>query len=99
MTHSEPARADRSLTAPSPMAVPTMGLTVYGCESDEAALFREMAPRRGVVPTITAEAVSEANVGLAAGNRCVSVGHKARITNSTLRALGRAGVEYISTRS
>jgi D-specific alpha-keto acid dehydrogenase len=76
-----------------------MGITVYGCGADEAVLFREMAPRFGVVPTITEEPVSEANVELAVGNRCVSVGHKARIANSTLLALGQAGVVYISTRS
>lgn len=75
------------------------GITIYGCERDEAVLFREMAPRCGVTPTITDAAVSEANIGLAAGNRCVSVGHKNRITNATLRALGDAGVRYISTRS
>lgn len=58
-----------------------------------------MAPRFGVVPTITAAAVSKANIGLSSGNRCISVDHKTRITDSTLLALSRAGVEYISTRS
>ncbi|MFJ6676093.1 D-isomer specific 2-hydroxyacid dehydrogenase family protein [Actinosynnema sp. NPDC091369] len=58
-----------------------------------------MAPRFGVVPATTEEAVSEATAGLAAGNRCVSVGHKTRIADSTLLALSRVGVEYISTRS
>ncbi|WP_310376417.1 D-isomer specific 2-hydroxyacid dehydrogenase family protein [Catenuloplanes atrovinosus] len=72
---------------------------MYGCGQDEAVLFRELAPRFGVRPTITEAAVSEANVDLAAGNRCISVGHKTRITNDTLLALSRAGVEYISTRS
>ncbi|MGW3951832.1 D-lactate dehydrogenase VanH [Streptomyces sp. NPDC004752] len=72
---------------------------MYGCGPDEAVLFREMAPRFGVIPTITAAAVSEANIDLAFGNRCISVGHKTRITNSTLLALGQAGVAYISTRS
>jgi D-specific alpha-keto acid dehydrogenase len=33
------------------------------------------------------------------GNECISVGHKTRITNSTLLALSRAGVSYVSTRS
>ncbi|MER6082881.1 D-isomer specific 2-hydroxyacid dehydrogenase family protein [Streptomyces sp. NPDC001833] len=75
------------------------GITVYGCGPDEAVLFRELAPRFGVVATVTEAAVSEATVRLAAGNRCISVGHKTRITDSTLRALGRAGVTYISTRS
>jgi D-specific alpha-keto acid dehydrogenase len=76
-----------------------MGMTIYGCGRDEAALFREMAPRFGVAPTITQAAVSEANIELAAGNRCISVGHKTHIANPTLLALSRAGVRYISTRS
>jgi D-specific alpha-keto acid dehydrogenase len=74
-------------------------MTIYGCGQDEASLFQETAPRFGVLPTITEAAVSEANVGLALGNRCISVGHKTQVTNSTLRALGEAGVTYISTRS
>ncbi|GAA3542161.1 D-isomer specific 2-hydroxyacid dehydrogenase family protein [Kribbella ginsengisoli] len=77
----------------------TIGITVYGCEPDEELLYRELAPHFGVLPTITAAAVSEANSDLAVGNRCVSVGHKTRITNATLLDLSRAGVEYISTRS
>jgi D-specific alpha-keto acid dehydrogenase len=76
-----------------------MGITIYGCGQDEAALFREMAPRLGVVPTITEAAVSEGNIGLALGNRCISIGHKTQVTNSTLLALSEAGVTYISTRS
>jgi D-specific alpha-keto acid dehydrogenase len=76
-----------------------MGITIYGCGQDEAALFREMAPRLGIVPTITEAAVSEGNIGLALGNRCISIGHKTQVTNSTLRTLSEAGVTYISTRS
>jgi D-specific alpha-keto acid dehydrogenase len=51
------------------------------------------------VPTITEAAVSEGNIGLALGNRCISIGHKTQVTNSTLRTLSEAGVTYISTRS
>lgn len=76
-----------------------MGITIYGCGPDEAVLFRELAPRFGVRPTITEAAVAEANIELAYGNRCISVGHKTQIANSTLLALGRAGVMHISTRS
>ncbi|RKT56539.1 D-isomer specific 2-hydroxyacid dehydrogenase family protein [Saccharothrix australiensis] len=98
MTDREPAttaaRRDRS-----PAASPATGITVYGCGPDEAELFRELGPRLGVVPTVTEAAVSEDNAGLAFGNRCVSVGHKTRITDAALRALRRAGVEYVSTRS
>jgi len=103
MSHSEPARTvacrTRSPASPSSPAVPTIGITIYGCGQDEAVLFGEMAPRFGVRPTITEAEVSEANIGLAFGNRCISVGHKTRVTNPTLLALSRAGVEYISTRS
>ena len=103
MTHSEPARTaarrTRSLASSSFSAVPATGITIYGCGQDEAVLFREMAPRFGVMPTITEAAVSEANIELAFGNRCISVGHKTHITNSALLALSRAGVAYISTRS
>ncbi|NRN71388.1 D-specific alpha-keto acid dehydrogenase [Kibdelosporangium sp. 4NS15] len=97
----EPARtaARRARSLGSSSVVLTTGITVYGCERDEAVVFRELAPRVGVLPTITEAAVSEANVDLASGNRCVSVGHKSRVTNATLRALSQVGVEYISTRS
>jgi D-specific alpha-keto acid dehydrogenase len=92
MTYSEPAgTAVRS-------AERLAQITVFGCEPDEAALFRELASQFGVVPVITAAPVSEANADLAAGN-CISIGHKTRVTNSTLRALSQDGVEYISTRS
>jgi D-specific alpha-keto acid dehydrogenase len=76
-----------------------VGITMYGCGDDEAAVLREVAPRLGVVPTIVAAAVSEANVQRALGNRCISVGHKATVANSTLLALNEVGVRYISTRS
>src|SRR3954449_8601067 len=93
------ARRTRSSAAPSSSAVPTMGIAIYGCGQDEAALFREMAPALGVVPTITEAAVSEGSIGLAYGNRCIRIGHKTQVTNSTLLALSEAGVAYISTRS
>ncbi|WP_030570777.1 NAD(P)-dependent oxidoreductase [Streptomyces aureocirculatus] len=77
----------------------TTRITMYGCGPDEAVLFRELAPGLGVQPTITDAPVSETNTDLASGSRCISVGHKTPITHATLRALSRAGVGYISTRS
>lgn len=74
-------------------------MTIYGCGQDEAVLFREMAPRFGIRPTITEAAASEVTIALASGNRCISVGHKTRIADHTLLALSRADVRYISTRS
>jgi D-specific alpha-keto acid dehydrogenase len=93
MIRSEPLASSFS------SVVPTTGITIYGCGQDEAALFREMSASLGVVPTITEAAVSEGNVGLALGNRCISIGHKTHVTNATLLALSEAGVAYISTRS
>lgn len=99
---SEPVRTRRRNRPPesssTPLA-PTTGITIYGCGRDEAALFREAAPRLGLLPTITPDAPSEANAELAHGNRCVSVSHRSPVTHATVRALGRAGVRYISTRS
>jgi D-specific alpha-keto acid dehydrogenase len=76
-----------------------MGMTIYGCGRDEAVLFRDLAPGLGVAPTITEAAVSEGNIGLAFGNRCISIGHKAEVSNATLLALSEVGVAHISTRS
>ncbi|GAA1598568.1 D-isomer specific 2-hydroxyacid dehydrogenase family protein [Kribbella karoonensis] len=75
------------------------GITAFGCAPDEAILFGELAPRLGVLPTVTAAAVTEETAELASGNRCVSIGHKTRVTNEALRALSITGVEYVSTRS
>jgi D-specific alpha-keto acid dehydrogenase len=76
-----------------------LGITVYGCERDEADLFKELAPRFGVVPTTTRAAVSETSIGSASGTRCISVGHKSEVSEPMLLALKAIGVEYISTRS
>lgn len=50
-------------------------------------------------PTIIDAGVSESTLHLALGNRCISVGDKAQIANSTLRALSDLGIAYLSTRS
>jgi D-specific alpha-keto acid dehydrogenase len=97
---SSPAAPDHhGALAEGNATVPKTGITAYGCEHDEAVLFREMAPGLGIVPTVTDATVSEANIELTFGNRCVSVGHKTHIATSTLFALRQAGVMYISTRS
>jgi D-specific alpha-keto acid dehydrogenase len=84
---------------PTPSPSPGGTLTIYGCGRDEAALFTALAPRYGVRFRIVADPVSEANADRAAGSRCVSVGHQAPVTATTLRALSRVGVELVSTRS
>ena len=103
MTSGKPARtATRHASLAATWVGPslrTTGITVYGCAQDEAGLFREIAPRFGVAPSLTHQPVSETNVALALGNRCVSVDHKTPVTNATLRALSDAGVSYVSTRS
>ncbi|WP_163856649.1 D-isomer specific 2-hydroxyacid dehydrogenase family protein [Paenibacillus elgii] len=75
------------------------GITIYGCEKDEADVFRRYSPHYGVEPTIIKSAVSAENAALASGNCCISVNHKTEIDLSTLRALKENGVAYISTRS
>lgn len=99
MSHSNlvAARRDRSLATRKD--VPGRGITIYGCDPDEAALFRALSPRFGVVPTITESAVSEDTAELARGNLCISIGHKTQVASATLRALGDAGVTYVCTRS
>lgn len=103
MNYGNSARAaihpSRPPAPSSSSPVATTEITIYGCDQDEAALFHELAPRFGVLPTITERAASEDTVGLAFGKRCISVGHKAHVTNATLLALSRAGVQYVSTRS
>src|SRR4051794_2656210 len=104
MRSVEPAR---TTTHRTPMVLPVglladgsrLGITVFGCEPDEADVFRELSPRFGVVPTITSDPVSEAGALSLPGNRCISVGHKAEVSLPMLRALKATGVEYISTRS
>jgi D-specific alpha-keto acid dehydrogenase len=76
-----------------------VAITVYGCDRDEAELFRHLSPRFGIVPMITSVAASESIVRRVTAGRCVSVGHKSEVSASVLRALRRAGVEYLSTRS
>lgn len=99
--HSEVTtdRRARTIAEPSPSSVRTTGLAVFGCGRDEAALFKAIGVRLGLSPTITEAAVCETNAELARGNRCISVNHKTQISNPTLLALSKAGVEYISTRS
>lgn len=76
-----------------------LGITVFSCEPDEAAMFRRISPRYGLVPTITSEAVTATSVISATRNRCISVGHKSKISGRELRQLRDVGVEYVSTRS
>jgi D-specific alpha-keto acid dehydrogenase len=79
--------------------VKNIGITVYGCEQDETDAFRRLSPGFGVKPTLVSDAVSEINAGLAAGNLCISVGHKSEVSAPILFSLKKAGVKYISTRS
>jgi D-specific alpha-keto acid dehydrogenase len=81
------------------MPHPALELTAYGCDLDEAALFREKAPYFGITPVITAADVESSTINLAAGNRSISISHKSPVATAELAALSDAGVRYISTRS
>jgi D-specific alpha-keto acid dehydrogenase len=80
-------------------ALPSTGITIFGCAADEAALFRQLAPRFGIRPKITQEPLSALNIGLACGHRCISVDHKTRVTAPLLSELSQVGVRYLATRS
>jgi D-specific alpha-keto acid dehydrogenase len=103
MTRSEQLRRTPGLTASRQSSRPVLpsaiGISIFGCEEDEAALFRERGPELGLTPTITAAALSESNVEVALGNSCISIDHKTEIANPTLTSLSNVGVTYISTRS
>ena len=76
-----------------------MNITVFGCEPDEAAVFNRLSFEFGVTVSLIREAVSENNVNLADGCQCVSISHKAELSESLLLALKNVGVKYICTRS
>jgi D-specific alpha-keto acid dehydrogenase len=102
-TRETAAASARDLARPTARAwvdiIEPLKITVYSCEQDEADIFNELSPRFGVAPTITGDPVSETSVISVPGNRCISVGHKSKISGRELRALKEAGVEYVCTRS
>lgn len=75
------------------------GITIYGCDANEAELFRRLSAHYGVEPTIVPSAVSADNAALSPGNLSVSVNHKTEVSFSTLCALKERGAAYLSTRS
>lgn len=74
-------------------------IAFYGCQEDERETVYSLVPRLRVEPVIILEDVSPKNASLAKGCRCISVGHRAEIRETTLTALKKAGVEFLSTRS
>jgi D-specific alpha-keto acid dehydrogenase len=75
-----------------------IGITVYGCERDEADVFRKLSQRFGIMPDIINASVSACGA-MTLGNRCISVDYKTRISEASLLSLRKAGAKYISTRS
>lgn len=92
-------RATRSTDRSRRQSAATLSITCFGCDRDEAALFRQLGPRYGITPTLTGRPLSELTVHLAVGSRTVSVDHRTMITDATLLALSRAGVRHLSSRS
>lgn len=76
-----------------------MKITVFDCEEDETAIFHELSPRFGIEPVMTKLPAAKLSLNPEFRNCCISVGHKARITEADLLALKESGVQYISTRS
>lgn len=76
-----------------------MRITIFDCEDDEAEVFRELSSDFGIEPVMTKLPAAKHAENPDFRNRCISVGHKSRITRSDLLALKDSGVKYISTRS
>lgn len=99
-SHAPTATSNPRRSASKPLLTALMtGVTFYGCESDEAIRIHDMASRFGIVPKVVEAPLSESNVDLTIGNRCISISHKTEVTKPVLNALSRVGVEYVSTRS
>lgn len=73
-------------------------ITIFDCEKEEAAVFYELAPRFHITPDIFATPAKCGRIPNPC-HRCISIGHKTRITETDLAALREAGVTYICTRS
>jgi D-specific alpha-keto acid dehydrogenase len=100
MTGSEsPKTATPGTSVPSPTAVATTGVTIFGCAPDEAVLFEQLAPIYGFAPVLIEEELSAANTHRAEGHRSISVSHRVPVTPPVLQALSSVGVKYVSTRS
>ncbi|MCM1104479.1 MAG: D-lactate dehydrogenase VanH-A [Clostridium sp.] len=78
---------------------PQTKITVFDCEDDEAGVFRTLSPRFGIEPVMTKQSVPASHAVPFPETRCISVGHKSRITASDLLTLRDAGVQFLSTRS
>lgn len=74
-------------------------IAVFGCEPDEAEVFRRLSLETGTALKLIESTLSENSAELAAGCRCISVSHKYEVSKAVLFALKNAGVRYISTRS
>ncbi|MDM4763993.1 NAD(P)-dependent oxidoreductase [Galbitalea sp. SE-J8] len=92
------ASVDPALTRPR-VADVTLRVTAFGCDADEAALLRALAPGLGVDAVIASASLDAAMNELTPEDRCISVSHHESITAHHLDALSAAGVRYISTRS
>lgn len=73
-------------------------ITIFNCEEDEAEAFRALSPQASVIPVILTGPAKPGSIPYPC-SRCISVGHKTRITEPDLSALQKAGVRYLCTRS
>ncbi|MDR2418981.1 MAG: hypothetical protein LBD79_08000 [Treponema sp.] len=69
-------------------------ITVYGCGSDKADLFRRPPPYYGVMHSIGNNAISEANAKPSFGNQCIRAHHESKVSAPILLALKRAVMKY-----
>lgn len=76
-----------------------LSIVAYGCDADEASMFRSLAPSYDVAPVISSRAIEPAAVISADGCRCVTVSHRTPVGKAEFHKLRRVGVEYVCTRS
>ncbi|MDR2163452.1 MAG: D-lactate dehydrogenase VanH-A [Clostridiales Family XIII bacterium] len=81
------------------MEVFDVKITVFGCDVEERELFLRRVGHYGVGLNIVDGPVSTENALFANGSRCVSVSHRDRLCEATLRALKNSGVKLVTTRS
>jgi D-specific alpha-keto acid dehydrogenase len=74
-------------------------ITIYGCKVDEIPLFRNLQEHLNVQLTLRANELTEGDVEQARNSQCISISHRAHISNTALDALKELGVRYISSRS
>lgn len=74
-------------------------IAVYSCSLQEERLINEYGRTHAIQMFTTDEPLTQDNINLTEGCRCISVNHTSLINNLLLDELSKWGIKYISTRS